>query len=168
MADSEGAVADAGTRRGDIQGLRALAVLAVVAYHAGSGFSGGYVGVDVFFVISGYVITRMMLSELRGTGRLDLGRFYLRRVRRLLPALSLVLAAVLLLSVAFTALGAQAVTARTGAAAALVNANHYLALFGLDAGYFAIGSKSNPLLHTWSLSVEEQFYLVFPLLILGA
>ena len=118
MADSEGAVADAGTRRGDIQGLRALAVLAVVAYHAGSGFSGGYVGVDVFFVISGYVITRMMLSELRGTGRLDLGRFYLRRVRRLLPALSLVLAAVLLLSVAFTALGAQAVTARTGAAAA--------------------------------------------------
>ncbi|MDO8392277.1 MAG: acyltransferase family protein [Actinomycetota bacterium] len=152
-------------RRLDIQGMRALAVLAVVAYHAGAGFSGGYVGVDVFFVISGYVITRMMLAELGPSNTLDFRRFYQRRVRRLLPALALMLGVVLVLSPMLVALQAQVSTARTGASAALVNANNYLTFFGIKTGYFALDSKSNPLLHTWSLSVEEQFYLVFPLLI---
>ena len=88
-----------GTRfRGDIQGLRALAVTVVVLFHAGMGMPGGFVGVDVFFVISGYVITAMLVADHQRRGRIDLGRFYLRRIRRLLPALAVLLVAVFALS----------------------------------------------------------------------
>jgi peptidoglycan/LPS O-acetylase OafA/YrhL len=86
-------------RRADIQGLRAVAVLLVVVYHSGIGLPGGFVGVDVFFVISGFVITRMLVTELEERNRIDLKRFYLRRARRILPALALLLAVTLLLSV---------------------------------------------------------------------
>ncbi len=151
-------------RRGDIQGLRAVAVVIVVLYHADAGFGGGFVGVDVFFVISGYVIARSLLTELNSTGSIDLKRFYLRRVRRLLPALAIMLGAVLVAASYLSPIGGQRSTAITGVAAALFNANHYLAT--LKAGYFDVALESNALLHTWSLSIEEQFYFVFPALLL--
>ena len=156
-----------GSRRLDIQGLRAVAVLLVVIYHAGLPIPGGFVGVDVFFVISGFVITAMLMREWDEHGRLRFGRFYLRRFLRLTPALALTVAVVALLSLALqNPFGAQQTTARTGIGAMLLSANYVI---GHAAGdYFAAGAVTNPLLHTWSLSVEEQFYLVFPaLLILG-
>lgn len=136
-------------------------------YHADLGLSGGYVGVDVFFVISGYVITRMLTVELSSDGRIGLGRFYLRRIRRLLPALGVMLTFVLLASGLLASLGGQQVTARTGASAAVFNANTYLIRAG-GAGYFDVDANVNALLHTWSLSVEEQFYFVFPAILFGA
>ena len=153
--------------RADIQGLRGLAVLLVVLYHAGVAFPGGYVGVDVFFVVSGYVITRMLLREHKAHGRIDLKRFYLRRIRRLLPALALLLVVVSLVSILASPVGGQRIGARTGVAAAFFSANVYLATFSTD-GYFDTSAELNPFLHTWSLAVEEQFYLVFPALLLGA
>tara|TARA_R110002110_G_scaffold318110_1_gene530887 strand:- start:27080 stop:29026 length:1947 start_codon:yes stop_codon:yes gene_type:complete len=140
----------------------------VVVYHADLGFSGGFVGVDVFFVISGYVITRALTAELGRTDRVSLGRFYLRRIRRLLPALGLMLTVVMLASSLLAPIGGQQITARTGAAAALFNANTYLMRFGGEGGYFDIDANLNALLHTWSLSVEEQFYFVFPAALFGA
>lgn len=152
----------------DIQGLRGIAVLLVVAYHAGTPITGGFVGVDVFFVVSGYVITRMLLREVQRSGRVRFGRFYLRRIRRLLPALGFMLVVTLLLSIALAPIGAQQITARTGAAAAMINANTYLIQADVDGGYFGVDAAANALIHTWSLSVEEQFYLVFPALLAAA
>ena len=151
----------------DVQGLRGIAVLLVVGYHAGLPLPGGFVGVDVFFVLSGYVITRTLLTELERSERIDFRRFYLRRVRRLLPALGLLLFTTLLLSILLVPIESQPITARTGAAAAIFNANTYLVRFGGGGGYFGLSSESNALLHTWSLSVEEQFYLLFPAMLAG-
>lgn len=156
----------AGTRL-DIQGLRGIAVLLVVAFHAGLALPGGFTGVDVFFVISGFVITRMLIGELERTGRLRLGNFYARRARRLLPALTLVLAVVAVASTLMqNPLGSQQTTSDTGIGAALFSAN--AVLFSSTGGYFDAAAESNPLLHTWTLAVEEQFYLVFPLLLIAA
>jgi peptidoglycan/LPS O-acetylase OafA/YrhL len=152
--------------RADIQGLRAVAVLLVVLFHAELGFSGGFVGVDVFFVISGFVITAMLLTELRGTDTLRLARFYARRIRRLVPALALLIVVVALVGILAAPVGIQNVAARTGASASVFLGNFYL--YFVPKGYFAAGSDLNPFLHTWSLAVEEQFYLVFPLVLLGA
>lgn len=151
--------------RPDVQGLRAIAVAVVVAYHAGFVLDGGFVGVDAFFVISGFVITRMLLREAGTSGRLDFRSFYLRRIRRILPALAVALSGTLILGILFAPLGAQTTTARTGIAASLVNANSYLTRAGGGGGYFGVDAAANPLLHTWSLAVEEQFYLVFPALL---
>ena len=153
-------------RRGDIQGLRAIAVLLVVGYHANIGPPGGFIGVDVFFVISGYVITLGLLSEIETSGSIDLGRFFRRRVRRLLPALAVLLSVVLSIGFLLTPVGGLSMTSRTGLGAALFNANTYL--MRLDPGYFDSDTDLNALLHTWSLSVEEQFYLLFPVTVLIA
>ncbi len=154
-------------RRPDIQGLRALAVLLVVAFHAELPVPGGFVGVDVFFVISGFVITAMLMREWAANGRLRLGTFYLRRFLRLTPALALTVAVVAVASFLLqNPYGAQQTTARTGIGAMLLSANYVLG--SATGDYFAQSATSNPLLNMWSLSVEEQFYLVFPaLLILG-
>ncbi len=154
-------------RRADIQGLRAVAVLMVVAFHARLPLAGGFTGVDVFFVISGYVITAMLAREWQSTGRIDLRRFYLRRALRLLPALALTISFVMLASVVLLdPFGTQQETARTGLGALLLHANLSIARAAGD--YFAPTAAENPLLHTWSLSVEEQFYLIYPAAMIGA
>ncbi|MFM7687251.1 MAG: acyltransferase family protein [Actinomycetota bacterium] len=153
-------------RRIDIQGLRGVAVSVVVLYHAGLLFSGGFLGVDMFFAISGFVITASLTREARGTGRFSLRNFYGRRARRLLPASALAIAFTVALSTLFAAHTAARWTAHSALAALVFNANHYLALFGTDGGYFGADAQSNPLLHLWSLSVEEQFYFVFPALLM--
>ena len=151
-------------RRRDIQGMRAVAVLLVVLFHAGLPLPGGFVGVDVFFVISGFVITAMLMREWSRHGRIRFAHFYLRRFLRLTPALALVVTVVALASVLLqNPFGAQQTTARTGLGAMLLSANYVI---GHAAGdYFADAAATNPLLHTWSLSVEEQFYLLFPALL---
>jgi peptidoglycan/LPS O-acetylase OafA/YrhL len=154
-----------GSFRRDIQGMRAIAVLAVVLSHAGvAGLTGGYVGVDVFFVISGFLITDHLLRELDATGRIRFGRFYARRIRRLLPAA----VTVVVVTGVFTYLFESSLAARNLARDALwaaANAmNIKLAVDGTD--YFASESAPSVLQHFWSLAVEEQFYLVWPLLLL--
>lgn len=157
---------DASRRRLDIQGLRAVAVLLVIVFHAQLPVPGGFVGVDVFFVISGFVITAMLMREWGRSGRIRFGHFYLRRFLRLTPALALTVGVVALLSLALqNPFGAQQATARTGIGAMLLSANYVI---GHAAGdYFAANAVTNPLLNTWSLSVEEQFYLVFPALLVA-
>ena len=150
--------------RGDIQGLRALAVLMVVAAHAGAPFlPGGFVGVDVFFVISGYLISALLFREAASRGRVSLVAFWSRRARRILPAATLVtvvtvLASLLLLS----SIDARQVVVDAGWAAAFL-ANLHFARQDID--YFAQDSAASPMQHYWSLAVEEQYYLVWPLVI---
>lgn len=153
--------------RPDVQGLRAIAVVLVVAFHSGLPPRGGFLGVDVFFVISGFVIGRLLLSEQARTGRIALGRFYARRVRRLLPALVIVIGFVAIVSiVAVGPLGSvRETTKNTGIGAALYLAN-FAILHYQQVGYFDPGAANNPFLHTWTLGVEEQFYLFFPLLLI--
>lgn len=150
--------------RADIDGLRAVAVLGVVFYHAGFGFPGGYTGVDVFFVISGFLITSLIVADLEG-GRFSFAGFWERRARRILPALSVMVLAVLvagwffLLPADFETLGKQAI------ALAFLSSN---IKFWMESGYFDSIAEEKPLLHTWSLSLEEQFYLLIPLLLWAA
>ena len=150
-----------------IQGMRAVAVLMVVAYHAGLPLPGGFTGVDVFFVISGFVITEMLRREWSTTGRIDLAEFVRRRIRRLLPALATVVVTTVALSaVVFTPLIQPARTALTGLGGLLLGSNVVIA--ATTGGYFDEPAATNPLLHLWSLSVEEQFYLLLPVLLLVA
>ena len=163
MPDSLGA--DTGGFRRDIEGLRALAVLLVLAYHADLGpFSGGYIGVDVFFVLSGFLITSLLVRELGVTGGLSLRRFWARRARRLLPASCLVIVATLVAGSFVLAPLAQLDLARDGLAAATFVVN---IVFAHQQGdYLTADLAPSPLLHFWSLAVEEQFYLVWPILLL--
>lgn len=154
----------AGGIRADIEGLRALAVLLVVAGHAGvPGFAGGYIGVDVFFVISGYLITHLLCREYEQSATLDLAGFYARRVRRLLPAFAVLLVMVLLGVYVLSSPLEQPGFIRSILAAALYISNLHFAWQTTD--YWADSAKQDPLLHTWSLGVEEQFYLVWPLVL---
>ena len=152
-------------RRGDIEGLRAIAVVLVVLFHASiGGFSGGFVGVDVFFVISGFLITGLLLRERLARGTISLATFYSRRVRRLLPAALLVLLVTLAASVILLPPLLIPGVATDTAAAALYVSNMGFAVQATD--YFAAGAAPSPILHYWSLGVEEQFYLCWPLIIL--
>jgi peptidoglycan/LPS O-acetylase OafA/YrhL len=153
--------------RPDIEGLRALAVLSVVGFHYGVwGLHGGFVGVDVFFVISGYLITGLLIAELAATGRIDLLRFYGRRARRLLPAALLVTAVILVAGALFLSPLEQLPVAKAGAASSVYLSNFWFMRLTFD--YFSPESALNPFLHTWSLSVEEQFYFLWPTLLLFA
>ena len=145
----------------DIQALRGLAVLLVVLYHAKIVAPGGFVGVDIFFVISGFVIGRLLVSRLSSVGTVSFRYFYERRARRLLPALAATLVVVSLLAPLLAPIGAGVATTRTAVAAALFSANGYL-YWAAGGGYFAPSAELNPLLHTWSLSLEEQFYFIMP------
>ncbi|MFD7898704.1 acyltransferase family protein [Streptomyces sp. NPDC059743] len=149
----------------DIQGLRALAVSLVILSHIGvARFSGGYVGVDVFFVISGFVITSMLLRELSSTGRLSIRTFYARRALRLLPAATVVVIATLAGSWLYLSRVRFADYVGDALSSSLYAANIRLASTGTD--YLSQGSPPSPFQHFWSLAVEEQFYLVWPLLLL--
>ncbi len=150
----------------DIQGLRAVAVIAVVLFHTGIILPGGFVGVDMFFAISGFVITLTLLRAKEKTGKISLGQFYLRRFRRLAPALGVVIVFTLIASsLVLSPLGTQQNAALTALAAALSLGNIAIAL--TTGNYFAAPAELNPFLHTWSLGVEEQFYVVFPVAIVA-
>ncbi len=149
--------------RKEIDGLRAVAVLPVILFHAGlSAFSGGFVGVDVFFVISGYLITTIILGE-REAGTFTLINFYERRARRILPALFFVILACLPFAWLWMMPGQFKDFFQSIAAVAVFSSN---ILFWLETGYFAPVAELKPLLHTWSLAVEEQYYLLFPLFLM--
>src|SRR5450755_3821651 len=137
--------------RPEIDGLRAVAVLVVILYHAGlKGFSGGFVGVDVFFVISGYLITTIILTE-RERGSFSLIRFYERRARRILPALFVVMAACLVAAWIVLVPGDLKKFGRSVVAVSVFASN---ILFRIESGYFDTEATLKPLLHTWSLAVE--------------
>jgi peptidoglycan/LPS O-acetylase OafA/YrhL len=152
--------------RAHLDGLRTVAVYLVVLYHAGLGrFSGGFVGVDVFFVVSGYLVTQLLLRDLDASGTVDLRRFYARRVRRLLPAAAVVL---VVTAVVFTVVGSPAEwpdAEDAMRAAALYVSNWFFLARATD--YFAADIATSPVLHFWSLAVEEQFYILWPLVLLG-
>ncbi|MBZ9953888.1 MULTISPECIES: acyltransferase family protein [unclassified Mesorhizobium] len=154
--------------RPDIEGMRALAVAGVVAYHFGlTALPGGFAGVDIFFVISGYLITRHLLQEIGESGRLNLWRFYARRARRLLPASLFVILATLLAGAFILSPEEQALYSKGAMFASAYMINLWLIRWSFD--YFASDAANNPFIHFWSLSVEEQFYLAWPaLLVLAA
>ena len=148
--------------RPDIDGLRALAILPVVLFHAFPNLlPGGFIGVDIFFVISGYLITSILLKDIQA-GSYSIKTFYARRVRRIFPALSVVLLFclalgwVVLTAVEYRSLGKHA----AGGAGFIANF-----MFWKEAGYFDAAGDTKPLLHLWSLGIEEQFYIVWPLLL---
>jgi peptidoglycan/LPS O-acetylase OafA/YrhL len=147
--------------RPDIDGLRALAVLPVLLYHAKLGCTGGFVGVDVFFVISGYVISSLILREVEA-GTFSMVNFWERRVRRIMPALSVVVATMLVVAWFFWLPDDFQLLGKSVMAQALMAANFF---FWKGGNYFDPVAETKPLLHTWSLAVEEQFYLLFPLLL---
>jgi peptidoglycan/LPS O-acetylase OafA/YrhL len=151
------------SHRSDIDGLRAVAVLVVVFNHLGTRFTGGFIGVDVFFVISGYLISGMMMAEM-AQQEFSLASFYERRVRRIIPAL-VVMVAVVSVPVYRLFVPLETVGYGKSLLATLFSASNFL--FWGESGYFEAASSLKPLLHTWSLAVEEQFYIFFPLFLMG-
>ena len=151
--------------RPDVDGLRAVAVLLVVAYHAfPDAIRGGFIGVDIFFVISGFLITAIIARDLEGA-RFSLATFYARRIRRIFPALIVVLCAVMILGWLWMLPLAYAQLSSDAFFSAAFSAN--IALM-LQSGYFDVESAKRPLLHLWSLGIEEQFYLAWPLILMLA
>lgn len=150
--------------RADIQGLRALAVLLVIIFHADFHFlKGGYLGVDVFFVISGYLISGLLFKELSLAGRIDFKRFYARRIRRILPLSVFVTCATLIFFAYHFSPVELRELSKTTLFTSLFSSNIWFIIQATD--YFGTNTESNPLLHTWSLGVEEQFYFMWPALI---
>lgn len=150
--------------RADIDGLRAIAIISVLIFHLDSAYlSGGFIGVDIFFVISGFLITTIIKNEIENTGNFSFKNFYIRRVRRLFPALivvlifSSILSTLILSSTHLSSFGASLT-------ASLLSISNFT--FWLEADYFDVSAKMKPLLHTWSLSVEEQFYFIWPITLL--
>jgi len=149
--------------RAEIDGLRALAVLPVILFHAGfEWFSGGFVGVDVFFVISGYLITTIIISEM-AEGKFSIVNFYERRARRILPALFFVMAACLPFAWLWLTPNDLIDFGQSLVAVSTFSSN---ILFWLESGYFNTTAELKPLLHTWSLAVEEQYYILFPIFLM--
>lgn len=146
--------------RAEIDGLRAVAVIPVILFHAGFElFNGGFVGVDVFFVISGYLITTILVNDIE-SGRFSIVNFYERRARRILPALSFVMLACIPFAWMWMTPGQMKDFSQSLVAVSLFSSN---ILFWLKSGYFDTASEEKPLLHTWSLAVEEQYYVLFPI-----
>ncbi len=153
--------------RPDIEGLRGIAVLLVVAFHAGvPGFTGGFIGVDVFFVLSGYLITGLLVKEMEKNETISLLNFYARRARRLLPASAIMLLITVIATYLIFPPIQQKGIPGTSVSTAVYVSNFYFLVSATD--YFAAAPETNPLLHTWSLSVEEQFYFIWPLLVMLA
>jgi peptidoglycan/LPS O-acetylase OafA/YrhL len=168
-AHATGNIPDESARRGhwraDIEGLRALAILAVVGDHANVPFmQGGFIGVDIFFVLSGFLITGILMREISSTGRVSLVDFYARRLKRLFPALALMLLTTCLAATLLLAPAEQVSQMAAAEAASVWLSNMYFVF--AEQGYFDAGSEGNLFLHTWSLGVEEQFYLIWPFLLL--
>jgi peptidoglycan/LPS O-acetylase OafA/YrhL len=151
--------------RPDIEGLRAVAVVAVVLSHLGLSFPGGYIGVDVFFVISGFLITRQLAGEYTATGRVRFLAFYSRRAKRILPAASVVIIATIVACRVWDSPLTVRSDALDGLFSAFSGINWRIAAQG--ANYFSLGTPPSPFEHFWSLSVEEQFYFVWPALIVA-
>ncbi|WP_298905353.1 acyltransferase family protein [uncultured Aliiroseovarius sp.] len=148
--------------RPEIDGLRAVAVLPVILFHAGIGlFEGGFVGVDVFFVISGYLITSILIEDIV-RGRFSILKFYERRARRILPALFFVVACTIPFAILWMLPAQLRDYSQSLVAVSLFSSNF---LFWMESGYFEAGADLKPLLHTWSLAIEEQFYVIFPVLL---
>jgi len=147
--------------RPEIDGLRAIAVLGVVLYHIGLGFPGGYVGVDVFFVISGFLITGIIVKDLK-RGTFSMLDFWVRRIRRIMPAVTVMVVICLIAGYILLSPDAFKGLAKSSIAQSLMASNVY---FWRDTGYFTESAEFKPLLHTWSLAVEEQFYVFFPLVL---
>ena len=149
--------------RADIDGLRAIAVSVVILFHAGFNIvSGGYVGVDVFFVISGYLITSIILQDME-KGKFSLVKFYERRARRILPALYFIMLVTAIFAWFWLIPRDFKAFAKSVAAVSVFLSNIQ---FARELGYFDTASELKPLLHTWSLAVEEQYYAIFPVLML--
>ncbi len=149
--------------RREIDGLRAVAVLPVILFHAGfSWFAGGYVGVDIFFVISGYLITTIIINDIEN-GRFSIAKFYERRARRILPALFFVLICCIPFAWMWMVPSQFKDFSQALVAITFFSSN---ILFWRKEDYFAPAAEENPLLHTWSLGVEEQFYIFFPILLI--
>jgi len=149
--------------RKEIDGLRAIAVLSVVLFHGGFlGFNGGYVGVDIFFVISGYLITNIILED-KKNNNFSIINFYERRARRILPALSMVLMVTTTAAYLFMPVELLAIYSKSLISITAFSSNIY---FFFSNGYFSPVSDTNPLLHTWSLAVEEQYYFIFPVVVM--
>ena len=150
--------------RREIDGLRAIAVLPVIFFHAGfKTFEGGFVGVDVFFVISGYLITTIILSDMND-GKFSIVTFYERRARRILPALFFVMLCCLPFAYFWLLPEHLKDFSQSLAAVSVFSSN---ILFWKESGYFGVASELKPLLHTWSLAVEEQYYVLFPLFLMA-
>lgn len=151
--------------RPEIDGLRALAVVPVILFHAGFElFSGGFVGVDVFFVISGYLITTILIEDIENN-RFSIVNFYKRRARRILPALFFVMLVCILFAWMWMAPSQMRDFSQSLVAVSLFASN---ILFWRKSGYFDADADEKPLLHTWSLAVEEQYYVLFPIFLVLA
>ncbi|EFU70275.1 acyltransferase [Aliarcobacter butzleri JV22] len=150
--------------RADIDGLRAIAILSVLIFHLDAKYlSGGFVGVDIFFVISGFLITSIIKKEIEETSSFNFKNFYIRRIRRLFPALFVTLAITTII-VAFIFSPTHLSSYGGSLVTSLLSVSNFF--FWVESDYFDVSSKVKPLLHTWTLSIEEQFYLIWPITLL--